>query len=504
MTGYGRRITVQGMGPPEQRIGQLLGGKYRLQELLALGGMGLVYGARHEATGRSLAIKLLRPELAGRPDWVRRVAAEARLAVEASHPNVVEVLDVGTDALDLPYLVLERLYGQPLEALLDEPLPVLTAAQALVPMLNALAVLHRLGIVHRDLKPSNIFLSDDGSGRITPKLLDFGIAKALESAGATLPGAAFGTPAYMAPEQALGCNALGPAMDIWSMGVVFVRCLTGHLPFEGVVTHGFGRLRSGLRSSDLQGVPEPLARVLVQALQLEPRERPASMLAFRNALLGALREVDPKQPWPDEMSVSYAPHESALGAALARHSRVRAQEGDALDPAVAKGRVLVRQEPTRTLFTRRAGGARVRALRPAFMLMAMAAAALASYAGWRGGDATPSFVERRPALPPGVEVTHAPRATMSREGRPSGEEPSQSHSATGATVAARPASSNPPPAALSLSHERRRNVPVSLDRAASQQRAEAELPIFPEPPAGSNSAVNKAPRIGANRSPIIE
>src|SRR5262245_24488698 len=110
------------MWPPQRRIGQLLGGKYRVQQQLALGGMGVIYSACHELTGRAVAIKLLRPELATRPELIRRVSAEARLAVEASHPNVVEVLDAGADELGIPYVVLERLYGQPLEAVIGERL----------------------------------------------------------------------------------------------------------------------------------------------------------------------------------------------------------------------------------------------------------------------------------------------------------------------------------------------------------------------------------------------
>jgi eukaryotic-like serine/threonine-protein kinase len=173
------------MPRPDDRIGTLLGGKYRIEALLAVGGMGIVYAARHQQTARAVAVKLLRRELATRPDLVRRVSAEARLAVEAAHPNVVEVLDAGADEQDVPYVVLERLYGKPLDALISEPLRISSMAQAIVPVINALVRLHAAGIVHRDIKPSNIFISGRAGERITPKLLDFGIAKALEGASAT-------------------------------------------------------------------------------------------------------------------------------------------------------------------------------------------------------------------------------------------------------------------------------------------------------------------------------
>ncbi len=295
----------------------MLGGKYRVQSVLAFGGMGVVYAGRHEITGRSVAIKLLRAELATRPDLVRRVAAEARLAVEASHPNVVEVLDAGADDLGTPYLVLERLYGRPLEDLLAERLSLGTAARALVPVMNALGALHGAGIVHRDIKPSNIFLSREGE-RVTPKLLDFGIAKALSGGDATLSNVTLGTPSYMAPEQALGCATLGPATDVWSMGVVFVRCLTGRLPFEALPRRGPSALRSGLAAERLEHVPKSVGEVLVRALQLDPDDRFSSMAEFAGALLEGLRRVDSQQGWPGPGTVSYSmPEFTADDAALA-------------------------------------------------------------------------------------------------------------------------------------------------------------------------------------------
>jgi eukaryotic-like serine/threonine-protein kinase len=299
-----------------QLVGQLLDGKYRVQQLLALGGMGFVYAGRHEVTGRAVALKLLRPELAARPDLVERVSLEARLAVEASHPNVVQVLDVGADDRGVPYLVLERLYGLPLEAVLDPPLSLRSTLEAVVPVINALATLHGAGIVHRDIKPSNIFLSRDERGQVTPKLLDFGIAKALQSSGSTLTGVALGTPAYMAPEQLLSCNAASPASDVWSMAVVCVRCLTGRWPFAEMATRGLASLRAGLHPSELEGVPQPIAEVLSAALQPDPAERPANALELRARLFAALSELTEEKAWPGETSVSFAEPDSQLARAL--------------------------------------------------------------------------------------------------------------------------------------------------------------------------------------------
>ncbi|HKO92463.1 MAG TPA: serine/threonine-protein kinase, partial [Polyangiaceae bacterium] len=302
------------MRAAEDRIGQILGGKYRTERLLAAGGMGFVYAARHAVTGRAVAIKLLRPELVSRPDLVERVSREARLAVDATHPNVVEVLDAGADEAGMPYLVLERLYGHALEALLDRPLSLRCTLEALVPVGNALAALHQAGIVHRDLKPSNIFLSEEG-GRVTPKLLDFGIAKVLATTGSTSTGVTLGTPAYMAPEQLL-CSVASPASDVWSLAVVYVRCLTGRLPFVDLAQRGLLAFGSGVRPTELDGVPEPIARVLAAALRFEAAERPGNAGLFRTQLLAALRELEPGQSWPDASSIGFAEHESELGSAL--------------------------------------------------------------------------------------------------------------------------------------------------------------------------------------------
>ncbi len=294
------------------RTGQLIGGKYSIESLIARGGMGLVYQARHSGTGRTVAVKLLRPELAARPDLVRRVSTEARLAVEASHPNVVEVLDAGADDAGIPFVVLERLYGRPLEAFIDAPVALAPAVHALLPIVNALVSLHQAGIVHRDIKPSNIFLSRGRDGRVTPKLLDFGIAKALFATGMTLSGAALGTPAYMAPEQALGAGDAGAATDIWSFAVVFVRCLTGQLPFDAPPQRRVASLRAGLQPVNLELVPAPLGRVLSRALRFDPGERFANMAEFRGELLAALHEIEPGRPWPTPDTVSYGAEESEL------------------------------------------------------------------------------------------------------------------------------------------------------------------------------------------------
>jgi eukaryotic-like serine/threonine-protein kinase len=472
------------MWPPQRRIGQLLGGKYRVQQLLALGGMGVIYSACHELTGRSVAIKLLRPELATRPDLMRRVAAEARLAVEASHPNVVEVLDAGADDQGIPYVVLERLYGQPLEALLGERLSPLGAAQALLPVMNALVTLHGAGIVHRDIKPPNIFLSCEAD-RVVPKLLDFGIAKALASADSTESSVALGTPSYMAPEQALGCFALGPPTDVWSLAVVLVRCLSGRLPFAALPEKGPSVSSFALQAAQLEHVPEPIGLVLSRALQLDPRDRFASVVEFRRALLEALRQVDGAQRWPSEATVAYSLEECALASAL-RSSRTDALQvsgagnGDRrARPADVATRTLSKAWQTVHGWPRR---------RVALAAMLGLASVLALHVLSRESDAVLSAESAQRSVLAATPENHATAAD--REG-------------SADTVHAITSAVSAPESVQSFAAPRPVDVHAKGAAVAPQKLPRERLPSPDEKPVPAEPTQSGVP-LGPNRSPIIE
>jgi serine/threonine protein kinase len=217
------------------RIGKLIAGKYRLELVLGRGGMGTVYRATHTWTGRAVAVKYLHPDHAQDTASVSRFLREARAAASVRHPNAVDVLDMGQDADGSAYLVLELLEGTTLadQIRAAKRLDPITTARLLVPVIEALEELHRVGVVHRDFKPANIFLSVTSRGHVVPKLLDFGVAKVLdENAGtATTTGIVVGTPAYMAPEQAAGNGEIGPWTDLWAVGAVVYQCLVGELPF---------------------------------------------------------------------------------------------------------------------------------------------------------------------------------------------------------------------------------------------------------------------------------
>ncbi len=221
--------------------GTLFAGRYRIERLLGVGGMGSVLLARHEVIGQHVALKLLHPEAASSPAAVERFVKEGRAASKIEGQHVVRIYDVGTDdgtPKGRPYLCMEYLRGKDLGQVYDTkgPLPAYEVCSALLDASIALAQAHSVGIVHRDLKPSNLFYAEQPAGKPVLKVLDFGIAKmddGLGSVHATSTGMIMGTPSYMAPEQMRSSKMVDARADIWALGVIAYELLTGRLPYQG-------------------------------------------------------------------------------------------------------------------------------------------------------------------------------------------------------------------------------------------------------------------------------
>ncbi len=269
-------------------------GPYRILDELGEGGMARVFRAEHTLIGRVVAIKTLNPEVASDPSVRSRFFMEARIVNEIHHPNIVEVTDFGTSA-EQPFIVMEYLQGETLSARVhhDGALQEATAIRIARQIASALGAVHERGIVHRDLKPDNVFLSNHLDYPDFVKILDFGIAKFLQTDQAskqhTQLGTVVGTPAYMSPEQCLGDIGLDLRSDIYSLGVVLFQMVTGHPPFQ---SEGIGRLMLAHIQDPppSAGVSAGLDAVIERALAKNPADRFASMREMRDAL-GALMET---------------------------------------------------------------------------------------------------------------------------------------------------------------------------------------------------------------------
>lgn len=282
-------------------IGQKCG-NYELESILGAGGMGTVYAAVQPTLNKRVAIKVLRPELAGDRKAVGRLIDEARATSAIGHRNIVEVFDIGETAGGLTYLAMEALEGQTLQEMLDlrGRLSPHRAVRIARQICGALGAAHRQGIIHRDLKPQNIFLvPDDGVTRV--KVLDFGAAKLMDAfnraSPATATGAIIGTPFYMAPEQARGMPVDGRT-DIYALGVILYRALTGVLPYKGeTFTEVLARLLTEEPPSPSQTAPEAriparLEQLIIKAMAKEPAARHADMERLE-ADLAAFEEANP-------------------------------------------------------------------------------------------------------------------------------------------------------------------------------------------------------------------
>jgi serine/threonine-protein kinase len=221
---------LEHLDPSLPKPGALVASKYRIDRVLGVGGMGVVYAAKHEMLSQEIALKMLLPAVAKDKEAVARFIHEGRATARLQSDHVVRVMDVGMDG-ETPFLAMELLDGEDLSQLLEKrgPLLVMQTVDWLIEAMEGLSHAHAARIIHRDLKPSNLFLA---SGVI--KVVDFGISKSMEKeSGLTQTSAVLGSPAYMAPEQLRSSKHVDARVDVWSLGVIAYELLTGELPFGG-------------------------------------------------------------------------------------------------------------------------------------------------------------------------------------------------------------------------------------------------------------------------------
>jgi eukaryotic-like serine/threonine-protein kinase len=269
--------------------GDVLDGKYLVEKVLGLGGMGVVVAAKHLQLEQRVAIKFVLPHAVGDAEAMERFAREARAAVKLRSEHVARVLDVGTLANGAPYMVMEYLAGSDLGAMIQTggPLGHVDAVDFVLQACEAIAEAHANGIIHRDLKPQNLFVTHAVDGKPLVKVLDFGISKQTSLGGSgkdlslTRTSSVMGSPNYMSPEQLKSTKSVDARTDIWALGVILFEVLTTRVPFEAesvtqltaMVLQDTPRRVNELRTD----VPPGLAQVIARCLEKDPAMRYASV-----------------------------------------------------------------------------------------------------------------------------------------------------------------------------------------------------------------------------------
>ncbi|MDJ0460455.1 serine/threonine-protein kinase [Streptomyces sp. H27-C3] len=304
--------------------GRIIAGRYELATVIGQGGMGQVWTAYDQRLDRRVAVKLLRPDrmaaATAAEDMRRRFVRECRVTAQVDHPGLVTVHDAGSDSDDL-YLVMQYVDGIDLADHIakHDPYPWQWAVAAAAQLCAVLSAVHAVPIVHRDLKPRNIMVKPDG----TLTVLDLGVASVIDTDTTRLThtGSPIGSPAYMAPEQAMG-GAVGPYTDLYALGVVLHELLSGNVPFAGSTV--LGVLHRHLYEAPVPvrqlrpEIPQPLEALVLRLLAKDPQHRPASAQVVYESLVPLLpapapavpaRPLDPTRPflrphapWPDRVS----------------------------------------------------------------------------------------------------------------------------------------------------------------------------------------------------------
>lgn len=485
---------------PTLTPGFVIDGKYEIEQQLGIGGMGIVFAARHLQLSQKVAIKVLLPGAASRPEIVARLLREARAAASIESDHVVRILDVGTLESGAPYIVMEHLDGIDLGALLDAEgaMTVRAAADAVLQVCEALAEAHALGIVHRDLKPSNLFRVARRDGTTSIKVLDFGISKAAlatsahDSSGARLTddSSVIGTVLYMSPEQLRSPTNVDARADIWSLGVVLHELLTTQFPFEATSLPEV-TLKIALDEAPSVRLSRPeidpaMAAIVLRCLAKAPRDRYANVAELANAL-APFAEVN-GQVLADGASHLLgvdAPADSVLAPRASMPARTSRSPTamTAFDSAVDRHSVLVS--------SRRSPG--LRAVAPVLGLAAAVALGALVVHGWTLRD-----THRPPALTTTTglaAVANASRSTPTTDLASTKTSPSQPASASASTTPS--ASSAPLLVPVPALH--RRASPQASERAHEQ----ATKPAPRSDVAGDAHSASSATAAPATEAPTV-
>ncbi|MBM4556737.1 serine/threonine protein kinase [Prescottella equi] len=312
--------------------GSVIGGRYRLQRLIATGGMGQVWEATDSRLDRRVAVKVLKAEFSSDPEFVERFRIEARTTAQLNHPGIAGVYDYGETrdeaGANLAYLVMELVAGEPLNAVLARVgrLSIPHALDMLEQTGRALQAAHSAGVVHRDVKPGNILITPTGQVKIT----DFGIAKAVDASPVTRTGMVMGTAQYIAPEQALGQEATA-ASDVYSLGVVGYEALSGRRPFGGggTLTVAMKHVQEPPEPMPAD-LPAPIRELIDITLTKDPAGRYANGGEFADAVAAVRAGHRPPPPGrvPTAASRMVPPVAAPAATAMMSTQQQRGFDGD--------------------------------------------------------------------------------------------------------------------------------------------------------------------------------
>lgn len=317
---------------PDPLIGAQVG-EYQILEPVGEGGMGVVYRGIQPVIKKRVAIKVLKPQVAGDEQQVRRLVAEAESVNAIGHRGIIDIFGLGQLPDGRPYIIMEFLEGEPLDAWLlkqaSGQVGLLTALELLLEICAPLAAAHRANVIHRDLKPSNVFICRQADGTRFLKILDFGLAK--RAAGIdgntkqTSQNVVSGTPDYMAPEQARGLS-ISPRSDLYALGVMAFELFTGRVPFQGATPMDVMVAHVGSPPPDPRTfapeLPPELAELVLRLLSKAPEDRPQTVEEVRNALEDAVVQLGSPRPRSSREMPALNPSELGLSprASAPRHA----------------------------------------------------------------------------------------------------------------------------------------------------------------------------------------